>query len=421
MGAIAAAVVCLVAACGQSGGTSSSGSGSSGGGAPITIGLFTATTGSLATTGQLVVSAAKAITKQVNDSGGVAGHKLNLLIEDETGNSSDAISAMRNFHNAGVTVAMGFSQTNDCRAAAPYMNQYKITVLGTCEDSEMIGPSRLAKSFYEALYTVDTNSEFMGTLLSKVYPNVDTLDILMGDYAYSHEYVAGVLGALKKNGINAKLGKTYYVPLTELNYQSEIAAIQRSASKTTGLLFLPPAQTTFLQEAVTTKLGDSLAYMVSGGSYVANAAPLGGTAPAVWESGGYGIQQIYQNSSATFFDKSLNSKFETMMQNATGSLPNENVNAIYVAENVLIAALKATGGSADQAKLQAALDKVKIQVPIGQAQVDPNTHIIAQNLVGYQTTGDATAPQKLKLDQAYVLPNVGATFPGQSAVKQIFP
>jgi ABC-type branched-subunit amino acid transport system substrate-binding protein len=414
-GVVALAVITL-AACGNG-----SSSGGGGGDSTIKIGLFASTTGSLATTGKLVVAMAQALVKQTNDAGGISGHQLQLIVKDETGNTSDAISAMRDFHNAGVTVALGFAQTNDCRAAAPYMNQYKMTVLGTCEDSQMVGPDRLAKGFYEALFTVATNSEFMGTMLAKLYPDVKTVDVLMGDYAYSHEYAEGVLAALKRNGVEAKFGDTYFVPLTALNYQSQIAAIQRNADKQTGLLFLPPAQTTFLQQAVTTKLGDSLAYMVSAGSYVANATPLNGTAPTVWESGGYGIQQIYDSSAATFFDKDANAKFKQFVQTATGQLPNENVNAINAAIQTLFAGLKATGGDTDPTTLQAAIDKVQISVPIGSAKVDPESHIVAQNLVGYQTVGDPAAQQKLKLVQAYVLPEVGSAFPGAAAIQKVFP
>jgi ABC-type branched-subunit amino acid transport system substrate-binding protein len=414
-----------LAACSSSGGTSSSGGSpaNSSGSSPIVIGLFNGEAGALAQTGVLDIKTAEAVFNQVNAAGGIDGHKIQVVVQNETGNASDAISAMRTFHQDGIHVVIGFTLSSDCEAAAPYMDQYNIVTFGFCEDYKMVGPNRLAKDFYAALFTVEANGQFEGSLMAKEYPKVTHVDVIAGDYAYAHEWVAAVMNGMHESGSKAQLQVTEFPPLTATTYASDIADVEQSASPvTTGLLFEPLAVTTFLQQASSAGLPSKVAFMAAGGSYVAGARALpAGTAPPVWETGGYGVPQIWSQPNRPVGNPSLNTAFQNLSLQATKTYGTENTNVAYVSAKVLVTALHADHGSVDPQTLMQAVNNVSIPVPTGMATVDPTNHLIGQNLVGYQTVGQAGQPDNLKLLKAFLLVNPGLTFRGPSAIQQIYP
>jgi branched-chain amino acid transport system substrate-binding protein len=414
-----------LAACGSSGGNSDStgNSANSGGSSPIEVGLFNGEAGALAQTGVLDIKTAEAVFNQVNASGGIDGHKIQVVIQNETGNASDAISAMRTFHQDGIHVVIGFTLSSDCEAAAPYMDQYDIVTFGFCEDYKMVGPNRMAKDFYAALFTVEANGQFEGSLLAKEYPQVTHVDVIAGDYSYAHEWVAAVMNGMHESGSKAQLQVSEYPPLTATTYASDITTIEQSANpSTTGLLFEPLAETTFLQQASSAGLPSKVAFMAAGGSYVAGARALpAGTAPLVWETGGYGVPQIWSQPNLPAGNPALNAAFQNLSQQATKTVGTENTNVAYVSAKVLDAALQADHGSVDPQTLSQAVNTVSIPVPTGMATVDATDHLIGQNLVGYQTIGEAGQPDNLKLLKAFLLINPGLAFHGPSAIKQLYP
>jgi ABC-type branched-subunit amino acid transport system substrate-binding protein len=411
-----------MSACSSSG---SAGSASSGAKSTITVGMFEGLSGVGSSFGGEEVAIVKKLFAQVDQQGGIDGHMLNVVAENETQDASTAISVARSFASNGTHIIIGYAQSSDCVATAPYWETLNETVLGSCEVSQMVGPNRLAKNFYETLYTVDANSHFQGTLLAKLYPNVKKIDLLLSNYNFSYQYADGVLAGMKAAGANVSFGLQFYVPLTEETYISQISKIEDSINgQQTGLLFLPPADPTFLQEAVSAGLPSRLAFMATGGAYVEEARSLPGTQPEVWETSNYGVPELFQDSAEQDYNAGLNASFNAMVRKLTGYPVNETEQSIYVAAEAVIDGLKKDGANPDPGPFQAAINGMNIPVPTGTAYVNPTTHVIDQPLVGYETVGSPTADQHLKLLQGYSVPQqfTGVSFTGTEAdIKQIFP
>lgn len=105
-----------LAACG---GKSSSGGSTSGGDkGPITIGVTSEKTGPAPILGNESIGIAKA-AQYINQHGGIMGRQIKLVIHDNAGDPSKAVSDVRTFASQGIKVMLGGAFGPDCAAEAP--------------------------------------------------------------------------------------------------------------------------------------------------------------------------------------------------------------------------------------------------------------------------------------------------------------
>jgi branched-chain amino acid transport system substrate-binding protein len=85
--ALAVSLAIFIAACGDDNG------GGDGGGEPVKIGAIVSLTGSYATLGEPEKNVLEAEVKKINDAGGVNGHEVELIIEDDATDDAKAVAA----------------------------------------------------------------------------------------------------------------------------------------------------------------------------------------------------------------------------------------------------------------------------------------------------------------------------------------
>jgi branched-chain amino acid transport system substrate-binding protein len=133
----------ILAACGgQSSNTTASSSGSSKG--PIVIGAEYEKTGPVPVLGHEIVGAQAAVN-YLNAHGGINGRKVKLVVVDNAGDPSQAVSALRRFSSQGVNVVLGGAFGLDCDAeAAVAATLHQVVFCGSTDnlpksDSNMFG------------------------------------------------------------------------------------------------------------------------------------------------------------------------------------------------------------------------------------------------------------------------------------------
>src|SRR6266446_5661483 len=90
---IVAACLALVLALAACGTTSSTPPAASGG--PVTMGVLSCFTGTLASLGQAMLQGAQVAQKAINDAGGILGRQLNLAHADTQCDEADSVPALR--------------------------------------------------------------------------------------------------------------------------------------------------------------------------------------------------------------------------------------------------------------------------------------------------------------------------------------
>lgn len=126
---LAASMVIGLAACGGSGAS----------GDTIKIGLATPLTGASAQDGQAIQNGVNLAVKQINDAGGIDGKKVEVVAEDDKGDSSEAATvANKLVQDDGIVAIVGHFNSSCTLAAAPIYNQTGIVSISPGSSSEAV-------------------------------------------------------------------------------------------------------------------------------------------------------------------------------------------------------------------------------------------------------------------------------------------
>jgi branched-chain amino acid transport system substrate-binding protein len=161
---LSAAVVFSLAACGG-GSPSSSGKLPTG---PVTMGVLSCFTGTLASLGQAMLQGSQIAQKAINDAGGILGQHLNLNHADTQCDEADSVPAVRQLLAASQVVGIIGPETQEINAVAPIVSSAKVP-------TQFQGGSTL----------FDTNTN---QWLWRDSPSDSQLGVAMALYAYKKGY-----------------------------------------------------------------------------------------------------------------------------------------------------------------------------------------------------------------------------------------
>ena len=160
------ALVLVLAACGST-------SNSSGGGSPVTMGVLSCFTGTLASLGQAMLQGSQVAQRAVNEAGGVLGRQLNLAHADTQCDEADSVPALRQLLAAQNVVGIIGPETQEISADAPIITAAQIP-------DEFQGGS--------TLFDHNTN-----TWLWRDSPSDSQLGVAMALYAHKKGYKTAAL------------------------------------------------------------------------------------------------------------------------------------------------------------------------------------------------------------------------------------
>src|SRR5260221_12113830 len=119
IGAACLALVLAVGACGTLSAPAASGG-------PVTMGVLSCFTGTLASLGQAMLQGAQVAQKAINDAGGILGRQLNLGHADTQCDEADSVPALRQLLAAQNVVGIIGPETQEISADAPIITSAKI-------------------------------------------------------------------------------------------------------------------------------------------------------------------------------------------------------------------------------------------------------------------------------------------------------
>ncbi|HEV2028822.1 MAG TPA: ABC transporter substrate-binding protein [Candidatus Dormibacteraeota bacterium] len=121
--ASSAATVVLLAACGNNTTSTSSGKLPTG---PVTMGVLSCFTGSLASLGQAMLQGSQVAQKAINDGGGILGQQLTIAHADTQCDEADSVPATRQLLAASNVVGIIGPETQEINAVTPIVTSAKI-------------------------------------------------------------------------------------------------------------------------------------------------------------------------------------------------------------------------------------------------------------------------------------------------------
>ena len=119
----------------------------------IKIGVTQPLTGAFAASGNYVTQGAKIAEEEINKAGGVLGRQIQLVVEDNKSNPTEAVStAEKLIQKDKVPVMMGAWSSTLTLAVMPKLEEYGVPMLvetsssGTCSLASMARPSAFMRS-----------------------------------------------------------------------------------------------------------------------------------------------------------------------------------------------------------------------------------------------------------------------------------
>jgi ABC-type branched-subunit amino acid transport system substrate-binding protein len=335
----------VLAACGSSSKSSSSSTPSSGastGGAPLVIGLIPPSGGALGVFGQDEVKAWQFAADQANAQGGVAGHKVQLVMGQTDASPPATLRAARklvlqdNAHFLGAIIS-----SPETAALNPQLAGLNaINFNSTAKDNFLTGAQCSANTFnvvQSAAMDVSEIGQALGKLPAKKWA------IIAEDYSTGHDSAAGFGAAVQRAG--GQVVKTVYAPLNTTDFGSYISQLASSGADGVLAVEYGADGVAFVNQAAQFGLFKKIPTVVGFNTVSEPLFPvLGPKIVGFYNNIGY----VHQQSDP------LNTQFAAAFKAKYGAYPYYVQADEYVAAEALFAAVK-KAGSVDPQRVKAAL------------------------------------------------------------------
>src|SRR5262249_37479795 len=195
---------------------------------PIKIGVTQPLTGAFAASGNYVTEGAKIAEAAINAGGGVLGRKIQLVIEDNKSNPTEAVStAEKLIAKDKVPVMMGAWSSTLTLAVMPKLMEYKVPMLVETSSS-----GKITTSGNPYIFRISPTSEMEAKAFTGY---VKTLGIKKADFlATNNDFGLGASKEfsemLKANGVQVGVIETMDPKATD--FSAQLAKIKASAGDT---------------------------------------------------------------------------------------------------------------------------------------------------------------------------------------------
>jgi branched-chain amino acid transport system substrate-binding protein len=254
----AVGLTALVGACGSSSGGSGSSSGpsASAAGSPITVGLICSCSGAFGSSVLLQVDVYKAAVNYINSTGGVDGHKIKIIEEDDAANPATSTTDVNTLISDKVDAIDDWSFLDSAWAATIAKSGIPV-VGGNISDATF----NTFPDFYPQGQTLDSVTE--ATVLAAKGAGAKSLGIIYCSEAPTCLQSAGE-DKTAAGGAGLSVGYEAQASSTEPNYTAQCVAAQQAKAQGIILLYAPATAGTIASNCATQ--GYNPIYAMEGGA-----------------------------------------------------------------------------------------------------------------------------------------------------------
>lgn len=203
--------------------------------APIKVGVMLPMSGIGAEVGTAWLSGIKAAQLQWNESGGVLGRQIDLVVRDDKFTSAGAVAAARELAGEGVTVSIGAGQSPMGLAIAPILAELKTVVVAPAPTAMSLTHENFSKYFFRASSNGLILYGGIGNIMATRFSDVKSWAVIAPDSENGRDVVRyfklGVERAAAKTGKPAKVIEPIYASLNKADYKVEINSLMNSGAE----------------------------------------------------------------------------------------------------------------------------------------------------------------------------------------------
>lgn len=180
------------------------------------IGLLTSLSGPAAALGRANQRAVNLVVDQVNAKGGVGGVKLEVLVEDDKSDPSQAVVGANKLIDAGVQAIIGPGSSTSALAVAPIVERARVPTLTAATAPEQVDPLR------KYLFMAAPNSDHMVEMWTDFWQqcgNVKTVAILHDTGAFGVAGKRAATALVEAHGMTMLAAEPFEVQATDFSTQ----------------------------------------------------------------------------------------------------------------------------------------------------------------------------------------------------------
>lgn len=343
------------------------------------VGVIVDKTGVMAAHGESIEMGARVAASILNDSAGVLGREVELVVLD--GQSDPASTADRTrelIQRYGVQLLLGTGLSSATLAALPITRQLRTPFIysmdgeaKTCErgDTTRVAPLVWGAGFTERMIV----PPFMQHLVDSVLPkkNRSSVYLLGGDYVYprvTNEYARQVAESL-----GLRIAGNEFVDVQTRDYSAVIRRIQQANPDVLLITHPGDAAVAFMRQAQQFELTKRM--VITGFATFAQEAimSMGNAAEGVFYA------NRYSNSLAAPANQAFVQRFRELYPNRP-LLPGPSAAAGGYGPLMVAAAAFKKAGSFDSEAFRRAMEGLEIDLPQGHVRVNASNHIFDQHM-----------------------------------------
>lgn len=219
-----------------------SGSGTSGQTGPLTLTVAAPFSGNESFIGPRFLNGVKVAVKQINQDGGVLGHKFRVVTTDTAGDPVDAVPAITQNISTTHPVAMIGPSSLTITSVDHTLNQDKLV------DVTLGGTTQLDKMNFKYIFRTTPSDSQMGVAMAYygIHKGYKKAALVFGSNSSAQTLVAPVANTLKKHA--TKVVQNIKIVPDQSSYRSEIERILKSKPDVLFIQFDPQTASTFFSE-----------------------------------------------------------------------------------------------------------------------------------------------------------------------------
>lgn len=370
---------------------------------PIKIGFLGTLTGGAADIGQTGLDGAHIAVEEVNESGGIDGHLLQIVTKDEQLSPEKTVQAMRELAQEGVKFVTGFTSSADVMAAIPIAEQYGMVIITAGATSTALTTT----NFSENLFQVASNTSMMNAAAAHMVANewsaVKEWQNVGFDYVTGHGSWDEFQALAKKAKSDVKFGQAIFYPLSGGQLGGYITSlVSTNPSDTETGLFVSTfggGAVDFAKQAAPYNLFDRYAIVANVGGGEELAAALGKDSPRI-----YYVHDYFYGAYDNKINNNLIAKWKERPKVGPKTHgPHSWLYEGYTAVTAFATAMK-LANSSDAAKVLKVLPGMKFDTAMGEAFFRAEDHILFAPVTAVECFGDENAEFGYTCENATSIP-----------------
>jgi branched-chain amino acid transport system substrate-binding protein len=365
---LATAISVVAAACSSGsstpGTTSSSGASSS---SAIKVGMIAPLTGPFAPLGQGDEQGAEIAVSQLNGSGGIDGHKVDLIIKDDKTDPTQSVIDFQALQGQGVVAVLGSSVSDSARAVAPKAEQGQIPYISLSPVDQTVNPVEPYVFLVPAVtttYATRLMQWFKAQGITRIAVGYDNTDIYTTNGYHSTLSEAP--------GYGVKVVDTEVFQITTTNFSTIVSHVGASGAQAFLVWATGPAPVILTKTFAGAGLAAKMKLvMTPSDATTLYTQPAGSAADGVVMAAALGViaPELPASPIKTEIDR-----LATPFAAKYGGQPSEFAADAYSGAELLFAALRQAGSGFSRTAIQAALSHLSLLTPDGRYDYTASDH-----------------------------------------------